>query len=189
MAVQPGYLEYVLEQLASLPSLRPNRMFGGIGLYSDGVFFGLIDDDTLFFKTGESNIAPYRDRNMPRFMPFPDRPDAVLGYHQVPADVIEEAETLVEWARRSLEVALAARTAKAKSGRAPKPKPKPKRKRKPKRESKSTPPPRKPARSGSNPTHSSVRTRSGVKRSGTKRSGAKRSRAKRRASAPTKPRR
>ena len=133
MAVQPGYLEYVLEQLAALPSLRPNRMFGGIGLYSDGMFFGLIDDDTLFFKTGESNIAPYRERNMPRFMPFPDRPDAVLGYHQVPADVIEEAETLVEWARRSVEVALAAQAAKAKSGRASKAKSKRKLKPQPKR--------------------------------------------------------
>jgi DNA transformation protein len=107
MAVKPGYLDYVLEQLASLPALRPNRMFGGIGLYSDGIFFGLIDDDTLFFKTNDSNIAPYRERNMPRFMPFPDRPEAVLGYHQVPADVIEDAETLVAWARQSIQVQLA----------------------------------------------------------------------------------
>jgi DNA transformation protein len=119
MAVQPQYLEYVLEQLATLPALRSNRMFGGIGLYSDGIFFGLIDDDTLFFKTDESNIAPYRERSMPRFMPFPDRPEAVLGYHQVPADVIEESETLVEWARRSVQVGLAAQAAKAKSRRKP----------------------------------------------------------------------
>jgi DNA transformation protein len=74
MTVQAQYLAYILEQLARLPSLRSNRMFGGIGLYSDGLFFGLIDDDTLFFKTDDSNIAPYRDRQMPRFMPFPDRP-------------------------------------------------------------------------------------------------------------------
>jgi len=143
MAVQPGYLEYVLEQLAALPALRSNRMFGGIGLYSDGIFFGLIDDDTLFFKTNDSNIAPYRERNMPRFMPFPDRPEAVLGYHQVPADVIEDAETLVEWARRSVQVQLALQAAKPKRAPAttkpkpklkskPKPKPKPKPKLKPK---------------------------------------------------------
>jgi DNA transformation protein len=106
MSVQDQYLAYVLEQLAGLGSLRSNRMFGGIGLYSREIFFGLIDDDTLFFKTDESNIAPYRDRNMSRFMPFPDRPEAVLGYHQVPADVIEDAEQLVEWARKSVQVAL-----------------------------------------------------------------------------------
>jgi len=113
MSVQAEYLAYILEQLEGLGSLRSNRMFGGIGLYSREIFFGLIDDDTLFFKTDESNIAPYRDRNMPRFMPFPDRPEAVLGYHQVPADVIEDAEQLVDWARKSVEVALRRQVAKA----------------------------------------------------------------------------
>jgi DNA transformation protein len=93
-------------------------MFGGIGLYSREIFFGLIDDDTLYFKTDESNIAPYRERNMPRFMPFPDRPDAVLGYHQVPADVIEDAEQLVDWARKAVEVAMRRQVAKAAKRRA-----------------------------------------------------------------------
>jgi DNA transformation protein len=111
--VQRQYLDYVLEQLAALGALRSNRMFGGVGLYADGLFFGLIDDDTLFFKTDETNIADYRERNMPRFMPFPERPEAALGYHQVPADVIEDAETLVAWARKSVAVALAAHAAKA----------------------------------------------------------------------------
>lgn len=113
MAVQAQFLAYVLEQLAGLGSLRSNRMFGGVGLYSDGLFFGLIDDDSLYFKTDDSNVAPYRERRMPKFMPFPDRPEAVLGYHQVPADVIEDAEMLVEWARRSVAVALASRARKS----------------------------------------------------------------------------
>ncbi len=88
-------------------------MFGGIGLYSDGLFFGLIDDDTVFFKTDDRYIAAYRERGMPRFMPVPDRPEAALGYHQVPADVIEDAETLVDWARQSVAVALASQARKA----------------------------------------------------------------------------
>jgi DNA transformation protein len=133
MSVQPQYLEYVLEQLAGLGALRSNRMFGGVGLYSDAVFFGLIDDDTLYFKTDETNIAEYQARKMPRFMPFPDRPEAVLGYHQVPADVIEDAEMLVAWARKSVAVALASRSRKLKATR-PKPKAKkPKAKRRTKR--------------------------------------------------------
>ena len=119
MPVQESYLAYVLEQLAALGSLRSNRMFGGIGLYSREIFFGLIDDDTLYFKTDESNIAPYQERRMPRFMPFPDRPEAVLGYHQVPADVIEDAEQLVDWARKSVEVALRRQVAKSEGQRRP----------------------------------------------------------------------
>jgi DNA transformation protein len=140
MAVQPQFLEYILEQLSGLGGVRSNRMSGGVGLYSEGLFFGLIDDDTVFFKTDASNIAQYHERHMPRFMPFPDRPEAVMGYHQVPADVIEDAETLVAWARQSVAVALASqarknksagprrsaasrtRTTKRKSGAKPKPK-------------------------------------------------------------------
>jgi DNA transformation protein len=122
MTVQAQYLAWILEQLAALGALRSNRMFGGVGLYSNELFFGLIDDDTLFFKTDEGNIAPYRERGMPRFMPFPDRPEAVLGYHQVPADVIEDAETLVDWARQSVAVALRSQVAKARPQRMPVPK-------------------------------------------------------------------
>jgi DNA transformation protein and related proteins len=122
MAVQPQYLQYVLEQLQAVGALRSNRMFGGVGLYADGLFFGLIDDDTLFFKTDDSNARAYRERGMPKFMPFPDRPEAVMGYHQVPADVIEDAEVLVTWARQSVAVALAAKARKpARARTRPKP--------------------------------------------------------------------
>jgi DNA transformation protein len=92
-------------------------MFGGVGLYSGELFFGLIDDDTLYFKTNESNAAEYQARNMPRFMPPVNRPMGPMGYHQVPADVIEDAETLVAWARRSVAVAMASHTAKAAKSR------------------------------------------------------------------------
>jgi DNA transformation protein len=117
VAVQPQYLEFVLEQLAALGSLRWRRMFGGIGLYSADLFFGLIDDDTLFFKTNESNAAEYQSRNMPRFMPPTDRPIGPFGYHQVPADVIEDAEILAEWARRAVAVALRSQVSKKSAGK------------------------------------------------------------------------
>jgi DNA transformation protein len=113
MAVQAQYLAYILEQLDGVKDLRTRRMFGAVGLYSGELFFGLIDDDTLFFKTDGTNSAEYIARNMPRFMPFPDRPEAVMAYHQVPADIIEDAESLAGWARKSVAVALSAHSAKA----------------------------------------------------------------------------
>jgi DNA transformation protein len=112
MGVQAQYLAYVLEQLAGLGDLGTRRMFGGVGLYSRGMFFGLIDDDTLFFKTDESNAAQYQARQMPRFMPPANRPMSPMGYHQVPADIIEDDESLVAWARKSVAVALASQAKK-----------------------------------------------------------------------------
>ena len=112
MAVQPQYLAYILEQLAGINNLHSRRMFGAVGLYSGELFFGLIDDDTLFFKTDGSNAADYTSRNMPRFMPFPERPEAVMAYYQVPADIVEDNESMEIWARKSVAVALASRAAK-----------------------------------------------------------------------------
>jgi DNA transformation protein and related proteins len=115
MAVQPRFLAYILEQLAALAGLRSRRMFGGVGLYSGELFFGLIDDDTLFFKADASNSADYIARKMPRFMPFPERPEAVMAYYQVPADIIEDDEALGQWARKSVAVALSSHASKSRS--------------------------------------------------------------------------
>jgi DNA transformation protein and related proteins len=103
MSVSEGYRTYVIDQLTTLPALSTRRMFGGLGLYSGEWFFALIDDDVLFFKVDDANRADYVSRGMKAFMPFPGQPS--LGYFQVPADVIEEAEELTRWARRSVEVA------------------------------------------------------------------------------------
>jgi len=119
MAVRSQYLAYILEQLAGLGDLRPRRMFGAVGLYSGELFFGLVDDDTLFFKSDSTNSAEYIARKMPRFMPFPERPEAVMAYYQVPADIVEDAESLIAWARKSVAVALNSRAAKARPKRAP----------------------------------------------------------------------
>ena len=112
MAVQPQYLAYVLEQLERVGNVSARRMFGGIGLYCNDLFFGLIDDDTLYFKTDESNSAEYVARKMSRFMPPVNRPMGPMGYHQVPAEIIEDDEALVSWARKSVAVALAAQARK-----------------------------------------------------------------------------
>ena len=113
MAVQAQYLAWILEQLSALGGVSPRRMFGGVGLYSGERFFGLIDDDTLYFKTDATNTAEYVARHMPRFMPPANRPMGPMGYHQVPADIIEDDEALVSWARKAVSVAMAAHQARS----------------------------------------------------------------------------
>jgi DNA transformation protein len=110
MAVTPDYLQYVLEQLGGLAHVSSRRMFGGIGLYCDGVFFGLIDNDTLFFKVDDSNRPDYVARGMAAFRPFPDRPDQSTSYFEVPADALEDRDELAVWARKSVLAASAKRT-------------------------------------------------------------------------------
>lgn len=110
MAVSNDYRIFILEQLQSAGRVTARRMFGGVGLYLDGLFFALIDDDTLYFKADDSNRARFERAGSKPFCPFPDRPTQAMSYWQVPAEVLEDAEELAVWAREALTVALAART-------------------------------------------------------------------------------
>ena len=104
MAVSDSYLTYVLEQLDTVRSVVTKRMFGGIGVYSDGTFFAVIDNDTLFFKVDDDLRVQYRAAGMTAFAPMPGKP-AMEGYYQVPPGVLEDAHELAAWAKQSIALA------------------------------------------------------------------------------------
>src|ERR1700722_1725349 len=101
-----------LEQNERIPGVRSRRMFSGAGLYQDEVFFGLLFRDTLYFKVNDSNRPDYVARGMAQFRPYEDRPKLSFSYSEVPAEVLEDRDELVVWARRSVEAAAAIQAAK-----------------------------------------------------------------------------
>jgi DNA transformation protein and related proteins len=104
--VSTSYLDYVIEQLAESGDVSSRRMFGAVGLYRGGQFFGLIDDDTLYLKVDDRNRGDYLARGMAPFRPYRDRPEFSMSYYQAPIDVIEDAEQLAHWARAAVRAAV-----------------------------------------------------------------------------------
>jgi DNA transformation protein and related proteins len=94
----------VLDQLEPLGSLLPKSMFGGVGLYCDGAFFGLIALDVLYLKVDDTNRADYEAAGAKPFQPFPER-GGTMKYYAVPVEVLESQTELIEWARKAVEVA------------------------------------------------------------------------------------
>jgi len=80
-------------------------MFGGAGLYQEELFFGLVADDTLYLRVDDANRADYTARGAAPFRPYADRPHVSMSYFEVPAEVLDDARALTEWARRSVAVA------------------------------------------------------------------------------------
>lgn len=112
MPVSDGFLAYVSEQLGQVTRLSTKRMFGGVGLYADTIFFGIIDDDELYFKVGDSNRAMFEECGMEPFRPYKD--ERSMNYYQVPADVLEDLDELVVWVRDAVEVGRASKRSKRK---------------------------------------------------------------------------
>lgn len=109
MKVSPGVQAFVLDQLAGVPGLRARAMFGGIGLYAGDVFFGILAADVLYFKVDDRTRPDYEAAGSTPFKPYADRP-MTMAYYDVPADVLEDAARLQQWARRSITAASAAKS-------------------------------------------------------------------------------
>ena len=88
-------------------------MFGGTGLYSGDVFFGIVFSDILYLKVSDTTRGAYQRAAMKPFKPYKDRP-TTLQYYQVPARVLEDRDLMTKWARDAVA---------ASRGRPPKRKP------------------------------------------------------------------
>lgn len=116
MAVSASYRAFLLEQLNRVRPVTSRAMFGGLGLYSEGLFFGLADDDVLYFKSDETNRPDFNKAGMGPFRPFGD--ERAMAYFEVPGEVLEDEEMLAEWMVKA--VAVARRAAVLKKPKKPK---------------------------------------------------------------------
>ena len=111
MAVSPEYRAFVLEQLGRVAPVTSRPMFGGVGVYSDGLFFALIVGETLYLKVDDSNRGDFDAIGMGPFRPFGDKP---MGYYELPADLLEDADALRPWIHKAVDVARRSRKSKKK---------------------------------------------------------------------------
>lgn len=104
LGVSDSFRSFVLDQLDELGDVTPRSMFGGVGLYRRGVFFGILARDVLYLKVDEENRGDYERAGMAPFKPYRDRP-GTMQYYAVPVDVLESAFELAAWARKSIAAA------------------------------------------------------------------------------------
>ena len=116
MPVSESYKTYVLDQLHIIGLVTAKAMFGGIGLYRGGTFFGLMDDDVLYFKVDDSTRGNFEDAGCKPFRPYGEGTYS-MQYYEVPADVLEDRSALKEWAEKAVAVAKRSATAKRKRPR------------------------------------------------------------------------
>ena len=91
-----GFKDFVLDQLADLRGLTCRAMFGGYGLRYRDTFFGIIHKGRLYFKVTPDTVESYRALGT---KPFRVTSKMTLKtYYEVPADILEDAALLAEWA-------------------------------------------------------------------------------------------
>ena len=113
MAVEPGQGEQVHELFGALGVLRTRRMFGGLGVYCDELFFALAADGLIYVKVDGETQDRFADAGSEPFtFPGADGEINVMSYWRLPETAYDEPDEAQAWGRLGVEAALRARSAK-----------------------------------------------------------------------------
>jgi DNA transformation protein and related proteins len=103
MAVTAAFRAFALESLGRVAPVTARSMFGGVGIYSEGVFFALIDDNAVYLKVDDSTRGDFEAVGMGPFRPYGEKGSA-MAYYELRADLLEDAERLRPWVEKAVEV-------------------------------------------------------------------------------------
>ncbi len=115
MVVSPEYRDFVAELLTPLGPVSLRRMFGGVGVFHDGLMVALLASDTLYFKVDDDNRGDFEAAGSGPFQyQAKGATRGLTSYYQVPPEVLEDAEDCLAWGRRAVDAALGAQRAQRK---------------------------------------------------------------------------
>lgn len=80
-------------------------MFGGYGIYKDGIIFAIIAYDQLYFKVDDTNKADYEAHDSGPFVyDQGGHKQTTMSYWLVPEEIMENHEKVAEWMEKSVEI-------------------------------------------------------------------------------------
>ena len=107
MPTDPEFVAHAVDLVSLVAPVEARRMFGGHGLFAEGVMFGLLDDGELFLKCDEQSRARFVDAGCRQWQYVNKKVRMVnTGYYRPPDEAHEDPEAMLPWARLALEAAL-----------------------------------------------------------------------------------
>jgi DNA transformation protein len=117
MAKKNEFITFLLELLEPLGSVEAKSMFGGFGIYGQGLMFGLVSEDTFYLKVDEVNRGEFEGKGLPRFTYERKGKTLSMSYYQAPPEAMENTEVLCGWAQKAYDAAVRAAQKKPKKRR------------------------------------------------------------------------
>ena len=94
--------ESLVDRLQPLGVVMSKKMFGGYGVFCDGVMFAIVDSSgACFLRATDATSGPYTERGSQRHGRMP--------YWAIPDTVLLDDAALTDWASGAIEIATAAK--------------------------------------------------------------------------------
>lgn len=100
------FARLVADQLDDWAPVNARRMFGGVGLFRERKMFALVFDGVLYLKCCDDTASAFDAVQAPPFHYERQGKTVALSYRQAPAEAIDDALALRQWADRAWRAAL-----------------------------------------------------------------------------------
>jgi DNA transformation protein and related proteins len=106
MVASASFAEFLREQFAPLGHVTMRRMFGKTGVFCDGVMFGMVADNTLYFRVDDQNREAFAEAASFPPLNYQKKGELIdLAFWRAPERLFDEPDELVDWARTALAAA------------------------------------------------------------------------------------
>lgn len=111
---QKEFSGYIVDLCQSIGPVYSKRMFGGFGIFLDGLMFGLIVDNVFYLKVDDESRKEFEELGLFPFSYEKQGKKVSLGYMQAPEEALERTEIMTLWANKGFGAALRAAAKKRK---------------------------------------------------------------------------
>ena len=97
MSADAALIAHLMDVLRPLGGVAARRMFGGAGLFRDGLMFGLISDEVLYLKADAETVADFEAEGLGPFTYGTKSGDRVLtSYWRAPEHLLDDDDEIAE---------------------------------------------------------------------------------------------
>jgi DNA transformation protein len=100
------FVEYLKEVFDKFGTIRAKKMFGGYGIYFDGVMFALVAHEMLYLKADASIAHHFESKHLAQFSYDKGGKIIKMSFYLAPEEIFDDRDEAEIWAKRSFEVAL-----------------------------------------------------------------------------------
>ena len=113
-AEEKEYVSYVVDLMQSIGPVNAKSMFGGFGIFLNGIMFGLIADSVLYLKVDKETESDFKKLGLDPFLYIKKGKEIKMSYFQAPEGVMDDEEEMNLWATKAYNAALRAASKKRK---------------------------------------------------------------------------
>jgi DNA transformation protein len=106
MKKDDGFIAFLHELLEPLGAVTSRGMFGGHGVYVDGLFIAIVIDGRLYLKVDDETKAAFVAAGSAPFVYEGQKKPIEMSYWNAPEEALDSPDQMRPWAKMAIAAAL-----------------------------------------------------------------------------------